>query len=616
MAGDTQLVTLAIDNGVDRNITTYQAKGKWTSADKIRFKAGNVEKIGGWSKLQDGGAPFRGVARDAITWAALNGDKFYGLGTHLGLFVYSGGNFYDITPVRQLETETSAFNSFSGTSVIKVSAAGHGGVVGDYVEFSGGVSLAGLTLEVSNGVYAVTSVNTNNFTVEASAAANATRTKDGGAGTKQIRLLLNSGKQNNEPTTGYGSGTYGSGVYGTGAVGSLTANLRLWSMDAWGEDLMALPRGGKVYRWDKSDGLGTRASVAHTSIPTQNNFLLITEETRCMMLFGTSADGGDFDPLVFRWSQQEDYSVWSAAVTNAAGQLRLNSGSYIVGAVKSKGDIVAFTDEGAHTITYQGPPFFFGQQRVGTNCGLIGPNAAVDVNGITYWMGKSSFYKYAGVVTKIPSTLDKALFEPDSDYSINYDQRDKIYAGVNSEFNEIWWFYPSLNSTENDRYVVYNYLEDFWFDGTLDRTTWVDSNLMDRPLATSTSVASFAHEISPHDANGANIGAYIESGYMDITKALEQVGAHESGTEFIFCDRIVPDVNSLTSDYMKLWVKYKKYPFETEKVKGPYRIGPDTTKIPLRMRGRQVAFRVEVSGVGSDFQMGNFRAGIMPDGGR
>jgi hypothetical protein len=616
MAGDTQLVTLDIENGINRNVTTYQAKGKWTDADKIRFKAGNVEKLGGWSKLQDGGAPYRGVARDAITWAALNGDKFYGLGTHLGLFVYSGGNFYDITPVRQLETETSAFNTTSGSSAVEVSAAGHAAVVGDYAEFPSGVSVANLTLEVSNGVYVITSVNTNSFIIEASAAANATVTKGGGAGAKGIRLLLNTGKQNNEPTTGYGSGTYGSGVYGTGTVGSLTANVRLWSMDAWGEDLMALPRGGQVYRWDKSDGLATRASVAHANVPTQNNFMLITEETRCMMLFGTSADGGDFDPLVFRWSQQEDYSVWSAAVTNAAGQLRLNSGSYIVGAVKSKGDIVAFTDEGAHTITYQGAPFFFGQQRVGTNCGLIGPSAAVDVNGTTYWLSKSSFYRYSGVVEKLPSSLDKAIFEPESPYSINYDQKEKIFAGVNSEFNEIWWFYPSLNSIENDRYVVYNYLEDFWFDGSLDRTTWVDSNLMDRPLATSTSVASYAHEISPHDADGMNFQSFVESGYVDISKSIEQIGNRESGTEFIFLDRVIPDVTSLTGDYMKLWVKYKKYPFETAKTKGPYRIGPTTTKIPLRLRGRQVAFRVEVSGVGSDFQLGNFRAGVAPDGGR
>lgn len=613
MAGDTKLVTLTIDNGVDRNITSYQAKGKWLDSDKIRFKAGNVEKLGGWQKLIDGGSPFRGVAREAIAWASLNGDKFYGLGTSLGVFIFNGGQFYDVTPIRQIKTETSAFFSTNGTSTVKVSAAGHGGIAGDYTTLIGGVSLAGLTLEATN-VFVVTSANTNTFTIEASAAANATRTHDGGAGSKTINLLLNSGKVDNQPTTGYGSGTYGSGVYGTGTTGSLQANMRLWSMDTWGEDLMALPRGGKVYRWDKSDGLTTRCSVASANIPTQSNFLLVSEESRSMMLFGTSAFGGDFDPLLVRWSQFEDYTIWDPTVTNAAGDLRINSGSYIISALKSKKEIIVFTDEGAHAISFLGAPFYYGQERLGTACGLIGPNAAIDVNGVVYWMGRSAFYTYNGSVSRIPCTMEKALFEPDSSLSINYDQKEKIYAGVNSEFDEVWWFYPSRDSMENDRYIVYNYVYNFWFDGVLDRTTWVDSGLFDRPLATSTSIASYNHEESPHNADGSNLKAFIESGYMEISKYMMELGQRTDGTEFVFCDRIVPDTKGLTNNYMKIYVKYKKYPGDAEKIKGPYRVGPNTKKIPLRLRGRQVAFRVEVSGVDSNFALGNFRAGVIAPG--
>lgn len=616
MAGDTKLVTLEIDNGIDRNMTTYQAKGKWIDSDKIRFKAGNLEKLGGWQKLATGMTNFRGVAREAIDWSSLNGDKFYALGTNLGLFLYNGGQFYDITPVRNVETETSAFNTTNGSSTVKVSDAGHGGLSGDYVEFVGGVSVAGMTLELSNGTYVITSANTNTFTIEASAAANATRTKDGGAGAKTINLLLNSGKADNTPTTGYGSGTYGSGVYGTGTTGSLISNLRLWSLDTWGEDLMALPRGGKVYRWDKSDGLGVRSSIASTNIPTQSNFMLISEESRSMMLFGTSAFSGDFDPLLVRWSQFEDYTQWSPTVTNAAGSLRINSGSYIVGAVKSKKEIIVFTDEGAHTMVFQNAPFYYGQERLGTACGLIGQNAVIDVNGIVYWMGRKAFFKYDGSVNRLPSTLEKSIFDPDSIYSINYNQKEKIYAGVNSEFDEIWWFYPTINSTENNRYIVYNYLFGTWYDGNLDRTTWLDSTLFDNPLATSTSAVAYTHEISPHDADGQNLPASIKSGYLDLSTYVAEIGERETGTNMVFIDRIIPDTKSLTNNYMKLYVNLKKFPSDTATRKGPYRIGSTTKKISLRARARQMSFDVEVSGVGSDFQLGAFRIGVLPDGTR
>lgn len=603
MSGDSKLKSLEILNGIDRNVTSYQAKGKWIDGDKIRFFKGNPEKLGGWSKLA-AGTSYRGIARKAITWAALNGDNFYGLGTHKGLFVYSGGDYYDITPLRATATETSCINIIASTiNKFKVSDAAHGAIAGDYVALT---SVSDAEIDI-HGVYEVVSANTNNYVVSVNASTSLpntiAQTKKGSSVT--ISYLLQTGKANNEPTTGYGSGTYGSGPYGQGTTGSLINNLRQWSFDTWGEDLMALLRGGNVYRWDKSDGLGTRASVASSLIPTMSNIVLVTEEARHMMLLGTSAFAGDFDPLAVRWSQSEDYTVWSPAVTNAAGGFRLNSGSQIVGAVKSKKEIVAFTDEGAHGIIYRGAPFFFTQERLGLGCGLVGPNAGLDLNGTVYWSGKSSLFKYDGTVQTIRTTLDKSIYDPDSAYSFNMDQKEKIVMGLNSEFNELWLFYPSVSSGENNRYFVYNYNTEEVFDGSLDRTTYVDAYLFDRPLATSTSNASFAHEIT-HDANGAELPAFLESGYFDI----------EDGQYLTFVDRIIPDVTNLTGNYMTAYIKLRKFPSETAKVKGPYIIGPGTKKIPLRGRARQIALRIEVSSVGSDFRLGRWRAGINPDGER
>lgn len=602
MTGDTKLKPILIEPGIDRNITTYQAKGKWIDGDKVRFSQGNPEKLGGWARLADNNNPFRGIAREALSWNALNGDLFYALGTNNEVAIYSGGQFYDITPVRATDTETSAISTFlNNTSVVKVSNAGHGAAANDYVVLSS-VSDAGIDI---HGVCQITSANTNNYTIALNSACSVTSgaAQSAKGGSLTIQYLLQSGKSSNEPATGYGAGTYGSGLYGTGTTGTLTNNMRLWTFDTWGEDLMAVYRGGPVYRWDKSDGLTARMSVADSNIPTMNNILLVTEEARHMMLLGTSAFGGDFDPLNVRWSQSENYAVWSPAVTNASGGFRLNSGSYIVGAVKSKKEIVAFTNEGAHAIIYRGAPFFFTQERLGIACGLAGQNGAVDYNGVVYWWGQHAFHKYDGSVQTLQCSLHKALFEPDSELSLNYAQADKIYAGINAEFNEIWWFYPSRDVSENNRYVIYNVKDNVWYDGYLDRTTWVDSSHFDRPLATATSASSFAHEIT-HDANGAEMGAFLDSGYFDI----------EDGQYVSFIDRIIPDNSELTGNYMTVKINLKKHPSETATVKGPYTVGPTTQKISLRGLGRQMAMRVAVSGVGSNFRMGMWRASLMPDG--
>lgn len=603
MSGDTLLKPLPIASGIDRNITSYQAKGKWIDGDKIRFNNGNPEKIGGWSALAYT-TNYRGIAREALAWSALNGDKFYGIGTNEGLFIWNSGDWYDVTPLRATAAETSCINTYASiTTRVKVSDAAHGAAIGDYIALTS-VSDAGIDLW---GPQEIVSVNTNNYVVSVnnrSSIANSTaKLKQGGSTT--IGYLLQPGKSSNEPTTGYGSSTYGSGVYGTGVTGTLINNIRLWSFDTWGEDLMAVYKGGPVYRWDKSDTLSTRASIAHASAPTANNIVLISEEARHMMVFGTSVFGGDFDPLAFRWSQSENYGVWSPAVTNAAGGLRLNSGSYIVGAIKSKKEIAAFTDEGVHSIVYTGAPFFFTQQRVGLNCGLIGPNAAVDVNGVVYWLSKTGFYRYDGTVDNLPCTLEQDIFREDAPNAINFDQKEKTFAGINTLFDEIWWLYPSGSSNENNRYVVYNYTDNLWYDGNLGRTTWIDSNIFDNPFATATSAASFAHE-NTHDANGQELPSFIESGYFDI----------EDGQPLTFIDKIIPDTSRLMGAYMTAIVKLKKHPSETATTKGPYRIGPTTKKISLRGRARQMSLRIEVSSAASDWRLGTFRAGIAPDGDR
>lgn len=603
MSGDTKLKPLQIENGIDKNLSTYQAKGKWVDGDKVRFNNSNAEKLGGWQRLSYS-TNYRGIAREAITWSALNGDRYYGLGTQYGVFLWNSGDWYDVTPVNRTATETSCISTYaSNTTLVKVSDAAHGAAVNDYVAITS-VSDAGIDIW---GPLEIVSVNTNNYVVSVNnrCSINNTTAKTKIGGSATISYLITTGRSSNEPQTGYGAGTYGSGVYGTGTAGSLTNNMRIWSFDTWGEDLMALYRGSPVYRWDKSDGVLARCSIPSANIPTANNIILITEEARHMMVMGTSVFNGDFDPLAIRWSQSEDYTVWSPAVTNAAGGFRLNSGSYIVGAVKSKKEIAAFTDEGAHSIVYVGAPFFFTQQRVGVNCGLIGPNAAVDVNGTVYWLSRTGFYKYDGTVTNIPCTLEQDIFREEATHSINMDQKEKVFAGVNTLFDEIWWFYPAGSSNENNRYVVYNYIDGTWFDGSLDRTTWVDSTIFDNPFATSTSAGAFAHETT-HDADGQEMGSFIETGYFDI----------EDGQYLTFIDKIIPDVGKLEGNYMTAYIKLKKHPSEAAVVKGPYRIGPNTKKISLRGRARQIALRIEVSSAGSDFRLGTWRASIAPDGER
>lgn len=586
--------------GFNKNDTEYQAQGKFINGDKVRFVNGRPEKMGGWQTLT-AAQTYLGTAREALIWADLDGNKYYAVGTNTGVYVYGGGTYYDITPIRYQATETSAFNTFSGETRTKVSVAAHGAAAGDYVEFPTGVTTgAGVSV---NGRYVITSANTNNFTIDVSSANGSTRTKKGKS--TLINFLLETGKADNVATTGYGAGTYGSGTYGSGSSSSLSSNMRLWSFDNWGEDLLALPRNGKLYIWDESDTVQVRCSTIPNA-PTRSNFLFVADDSRQVVLCGTSMPGGNFDPLGVRWSSTENYSEWDPAVTNAAGSTRLNSGSYIVGGVKGRKQTVLFTDDAAHSFTFIGPPYYFEATKLADSCGGLSPNGAISVNGIVYWWGPNGFYKYDGVVSQLNCDISNVLFEAESSLSLNFDQKEKIYAGFNSRHSEILWFYPKKDSIENDRYVIYNIKEDIFYDGSLNRTTWTDSTLFENPLATGVSTTTYEHEVG-FDNDGSTLRSFIDTGYIEI----------ENGGELVFVDKFIPDFKDLSGNNMKVSFRYKKYPQEaTESVKGPYLVRNNTDKINPHVRARQVALTFDVSAVGSYYKFGDHRLQMQPDGER
>ena len=599
MPSQGKLIRLDFSPGINRNLSEYQNQQSFIDGDKVRVHNESLEKLSGWQTLQTTGT-FHGVARDAITWVDLVGDKYWAAGTNSELALYYGGTIYDITPVRTTVAATSVFSTVNGDSNVRVAINSHGAVVGDYVYFT---SASAGTLDIK-GVYAVTSAATNTFDFTASANAGSTVNNDGAAG-RQVWFLLASGLADNTAASGYGTGSYGSGAYGIGGVGTLTAGLRNWSLDTWGEDLIANVRNGGVYIWDKTLGTGARA-IAISGAPTRNNFALVTEPTRNLMLFGTCVAGGDFDPLQIRWSANEDYTLFSAAVTNAAGGQRLKGGQYIQGALQTNRQIFILTDEGAHTATYVGPNYYWSFEKVGSNCGAISPQCMVDVGGIVFWMGHRNFYLFDGTVKPIPSSLNKAYFEQDGDYTINWDQKDKVFCGVDTQFGEIIWLVPTGSATEINRYVIYNYRENLWYDGTMDRTTWVNAGIFEFPLATTTSATIMEHDIG-HDADGQPLRSYIQTGFF---------APVEDGNGIAFVDQYIPDVQEVHGNNLKFYVITRQYPNGTETTKGPYTLTSVTTKVNLRSRGREISLKWDVSAVGTNYELGYQRLRIAADGER
>ena len=623
------LTKLQFRPGIVRELTSYANEGGWFNCDKIRFRFGTPEKLGGWIKLS--AATYLGSARALKPFVALDGSRFNGVGTHLKYYVEEGGGYNDITPIR-LTTSAGdvTFSATNGSSTITVSDTDHGAIVNDFVTFSGAASLGGnITAAVLNQEYQIASiVNDNSYTVAAkdtsgtAVSANSSDTGNGG-GSVVGAYQINTGLDTTVAGTGWGAGLWGRGTWGSAssliAVGS---TLRLWSHDNFGEDLIINARDAGIFYWDKSTGLTSRAVAisdragADSTTPTIAKQVLVSDRDRHVIVFGCDPENaiGTQDPLLIRFSDQENPLVWQSLATNTAGDLRLGSGSEIVTAVETRQQIIVFTDVSLHAMQFLGPPFTFGINMVSENVTIMGPNAAKSVNDTIYWMGNDDFYVYTGRVQTLPCSVKDYVF---SDF--NAAQGEKVFAALNSSFSEVWWFYPSSGSDEIDRYVVYDYQQQLWFFGTMARTAWVDRGINDFPLAAGTDGILYQHELGLNDGqNDTGLDSFIESSQIDIG----------DGENFSFIRRMVPDVTftgSISdSPSVNFILQTRNAPgaaYSTTSTNGVTRtatvpVEQFTDLVHVRLRGRSMALKLQSTGEDIQWRLGAPRVDIRPDGRR
>ncbi len=627
--------------GINREVTSYTNEGGWYDCDNIRFQKGFPQKIGGWQRRSANS--FLGSCRALHPWVSLSSDQYLGVGTNLKYYIDEGGFYNDITPIRATTSAGDVtFSATDGSSEITVSDTDHGAVVNDFVTFSGAASLGGnITSDVLNQEYYVTEVvDADSYKIVARTAgtsiaeitvggqlaptlvvADSSDTGSGGAsvvGAYQINTGIDIGVSG----AGWGAGTWSRGTWGSSSSDAIVTNtLRLWSHDNFGEDLLINVRNGGIYYWDKSMGLGSRAVDISTlpnanKTPTVAKQVLVSDRDRHVIAFGcdTEAEPGVQDPLAIRFSDQESLTDWESAATNTAGELRLGSGSEIVVAVETRQQIIVFTDTTLYSMQFLGPPFTFGVNSLSENITIASPNAAIAVDDNVFWMGRSEFYVYSGAVARLPCLVRNYVFS-----DINENQIQKVNAGVNTEYSEIWWFYPSADSEEVNRYVVYNYAEQTWAYGSFGRTAWVDRGIFDFSFAANSDGYVYEHEVGFDDGTTdpvSPINSYIRSSPMDI----------EDGERFLFIDRMIPDVTFSDTTALVPSVEIQladrnvpngEYVKTQTKTYNDPRLSESGTEILYyRLRGRQTRLLLSSNSLGVTWRLGSPRIDIRPDGTR
>jgi hypothetical protein len=606
--------------GVVRDVTAYTNEGGWRDSNLVRFRFGCPQSLGGWQRYSATSA-FLGTCRSMLNWITLASANLLGFGTTYKYYIENGGTNYDITPIRRTVTLNGAFTASTGSSTVTVADASHGCVTGDFVTFSGAVSLGGnVTAAVLNSEYQITYINANSYSITVSVTANASDTGNGGASIV-AKYQINTGLDTQVGGTGWGAGTWGRGTWGSATTISASNTLRLWSQDNYGEDLVINVRNAGVYYWYASTGVGTRAvSLASLSTDSQTPTIalqvIVSDRDRHIIALGANYGGVTAqDPLIIRFSSQEDPFTWTAVATNTAGDLRLGSGSSIIRGIETKREILVFTDVAVYSLQYVGPPYTFGIQQVGSGVNVGGYNCFATVDDTVFWMGQNSFFVYTGKVDPLPCPLNNYIFT-----DFNLEQSDKIFAGVNTEYSEIFWFYPSANSFENDRYVIYNYSEKVWVYGQLSRTAWIDRGVRAYPIAAGTDGRMYNHELGNDDGStipATPLNAYIESSPVDLGE----------GDKFSFIRRVLPDVgfvDSTDNPRLDIILKTQNYP-GSNYVAGSDSVTQRTAVVPVeqftevenvRLRGRSVIFRIESNRVGTRWVLGSPRLEIQPDGRR
>jgi len=628
------LTKLQFRPGVNRETTSYANEGGWFDCDKVRFRFGVPEKIGGWEKLS--GRTFLGTCRALHPWVALDGSQFTGVGTHLKYYIEEGGAYADITPIRETTAAGDVtFAATNGSSTLTVTDNNHGALVNDFVTFSGAVTLGGqITADVLNQEYEIVTVpNANTYTITAKDTSGVTVTADasdtGNGGASVVGAYqINTGLDTTVSGTGWGAGTWGRGTWGSGAsLATIGSTLRIWAHDNFGEDLIMNVRDGGIYYWDKSTSsapfaravsLQDLAGVDATA-PTIAKQVIVSDRDRHVIAFGCDPQDniGTQDPLLIRFSDQENVLTWEALPTNTAGDLRVGSGSKIVTAVETRQQVLVFTDVSLHTMQFIGPPFTFGINQVSENTTIMGPLAAVAVDDMVIWMGQEEFYMYGGSVQKLPCSVRSYVFN-----DFNFTQAEKVTCGINSSFSEVWWFYCSASSDDIDRYVVYNYQEQSWYYGNMTRTVWLDRGINQYPIAAARDGYLYLHEIGYDDGSttpAQPISSYVTSSQIDIGE----------GDNFVFMRRLIPDVTFVDSTSpveptVNFILEARNFPgvnysqTTTNAVTRTATVPVEqwTDQVHLRLRGRSFALKIESTAEGVGWRLGAPRVDIRPDGRR
>tara|TARA_R110001583_G_scaffold60048_1_gene178743 strand:+ start:8625 stop:10490 length:1866 start_codon:yes stop_codon:yes gene_type:complete len=611
--------------GINREGTDYDNEGGWFDGNLIRFKNGRPQKIGGWAK--DTLDTFLGKARALHAWVSLGGTKYLGMGTTWKYYVKLGSNFDDVTPLRSTTSAGDVtFSASNGDATITVTDSSHGAVANDFVTFSGAATLGGLiTAAVLNQEYQIaTIVNTNSYTVEAkdtsgnTVTANSSDSGNGG-GSVVGAYQINVGLDVFIASTGWGSGTWGAGTWGSTKTLSASNQLRLWTHDHFGENLIINPRGGGVYRWVENSGTSVRAAELSgvsgaNLVPTIGLQVITSEKDRHLIVLGAdpiedSSRTGSGDPMLIAFSDQENELEFEPKSTNTAGSLRLSSGSEIIGAVKARQEILIWTDTALYSMQFIGPPYTFGINLINENTGLMAPKAAVTAPNGVYWMGYNNFYSYTGAIKKVPCTILSYVFD-----NFNVSQAYKVHAFTNSQFDEVGWFYPSSSAIEIDRYIVYNYAENVWSYGELTRHAWLDAGVEPYPRATTDSY--LYEQETGYDADGSPMtNVYIESSDFDIGE----------GEQFSFISRIIPDIRFLDNSsegQVNFVLKTRNFPGDSLATNSTSVITSTTQQAYVRARARQAAVRLESddddvsANTSTGWRLGATRLDIKPDGRR
>lgn len=619
------LTKLQYKPGINRDVTSFSNEGGWVDCDKIRFRLGLPEKIGGWEKYTSN--TYVGSARSLFAWTALDGNQYIGVGTNEKFYILRGTDFNDITPIRKTTSGSATFSVGDGFTTATVTDSSHGANAGDFVTFSSAASLGGnVTAAILNQEFEIQTVpTTNTYTINISATGNSSDSGNGG-GSTVAKYQIDCGLDTQVGGTGWGSGTWSRGTWGSSFGAGVEGQLALWNQDNFGEDLLLNLRDGAIYYWDESGGLAARAvdisSLTGSDIPTVAKQVMVSDNSRHVIAFGTNTIGTSTqDPLLIRFSSSESLTDWTPLATNSAGDLRIGTGSTFVTALETKREIVVFTDSTLHSMQYLGAPFTFGIQPLSTGITIMGPNAAVAIEDAVFWMGQDSFYSYQGQTTQLACTVKDKVFA-----DFDYGQKDKTYAAHNAEFTELTWFYVSNSNSlanggdgQNDRYVTYNYGEGVWYYGSLARTAFMDRGVNQYPIAAQGGYL-YNHEIG-YDDDGSAMTASIEASPVDIG----------DGDRFMFISKLIPDLSFQGSTAGAPSVDMT---FGMQNFPGGAYLQTDTsdidwtatsttvpfeqftTKADIRLRGRAFAFKISSNAAGVNWRLGTPRIELRQDGRR